>query len=133
MAAPTGETINAGCYVNVGDVIGQERIVQSKSYSTTLTANVKEVVQKKYAASAADQQLDLTAFCTTLRILTIEDLGTTGLDVGIGGTANKMKIGAGCAVQIGWRTTETPPVLYITNPDGVNAAYVAVGVVGDFS
>lgn len=134
MATPTAEAVKASFYAAVGDSPGQETIVLQKTVSSTnYTANCKERIEKKYSAGAADQQVDLSSFCTTLKILTIEDRGGTGVRVGFGGSANKVAIEPSGAMQLHWDDGQTPPTLYITNPSGSDAAYVVIGIIGSYS
>jgi hypothetical protein len=133
MAAPTAVKLRVQVWVGWGDTDGSTENILNFTEASSTTGNMGQSFNKKYAASASDQQIDLSTFCTTATWIYLRDLGGTGLNVALDATATaKFQIAANGFLLFKNRNA-TPPTLFITNPSGAASAYAEVGILGSQS
>ena len=132
MAAPTAQRLRVKITAAHGDTDGSQRTLVDFTEATTTTGNIATVISKEYAASAANQSLDLSTFVDTASWIFIRDRGGTGINVNTvsGGTPFQVTANK----YFGYANANaTPPTLYFTNPSAVDKAFIEVVILGSAS
>lgn len=127
MAAPTSRRLWIKIFAALNDSATPALLTFDEAAATT--GNAQNIITREYAASAANQALDLSAFIDTASWIIILDKGGTGINVNTVSGGTPLKIAASKCLVLG-NGTSPPPTLYFTNPSATLAAFIEVVVLG---
>ena len=128
MATPTTERLRASMYAAFGDTDNAVKIALNYTEANTTVGNRQSKISRELAASEADTQLALSGEADTINFIIIEDKNNTGIQVGFGGSDNKIHIAPNGAFM--FKNAASPMTLYLTNPSSSEKAFIEISILG---
>lgn len=135
MATPTALRMILSMYLGYG-AAGSDRPCLDFDEPSTVTGNAIYQETMELAASATDTSLDLSTKMDTIHAVAIREISgnTAGAKYGpAAGAGNKFNLGGSKAVVLRFKTDDTPPTLYFTNPDASNKLFLEITAIGNRS
>lgn len=135
MATPTALRMILSMYLGHGTA-GSDKKCLDFDEPSTVTGNAIYQEIMELAASATDTSLDLSTKMDSIHCVSIREISgnTAGAKFGpAAGAGNKFNLGGSKAAVLRFKTDDTPPTLYFTNPDASNKLFLEITAIGNRS